>query len=116
MEQEVFNGRTYSSEPSFCGYLDYDNQGRQIEVTRNGSWVVATGEKIAFGSHVVVGNKSDLYKYSAQQHEKAAGSYSHEAMKAHKQGDNKLAKQLMDEKLHQLQLGMQDRITSRYLS
>lgn len=45
MKQVVFAGHEYS--PTILGYLDYDSLGRQVEVTGNGTWVVATGEKIA---------------------------------------------------------------------
>ncbi len=45
MRQELFAGREYV--PPVLAYLDYDSLGRQIEVTGNGTWVVATGEKIA---------------------------------------------------------------------
>ncbi len=45
MQQEVFSGHEY--RPAILGYLDWDSWGRQIEVTSNGTWVVATGEKIA---------------------------------------------------------------------
>lgn len=53
IKEHVFYGHEFSSPqaqeqtsaPKF-GYLDYDTQGRQIEVTANGKWVVGTGERI----------------------------------------------------------------------
>lgn len=45
MRNEIFSGNEYTSP--ILAYLDYDSIGRQIEVTGNGTWVVATGEKIA---------------------------------------------------------------------
>lgn len=52
IKEHVFYGHEFPSSqaqgqntPKF-GYLDYDTQGRQIEVTANGNWVVGTGERI----------------------------------------------------------------------
>lgn len=47
LRDRVFHGREYGPPPVRFGYLDHDSQGRQVEVTGNGTWVVASGEKIA---------------------------------------------------------------------
>lgn len=44
MEQEVFNGRTYSSEPSFCGY--YNSDGTYHWTTTNEDTDLETGKVV----------------------------------------------------------------------
>jgi len=49
LKDKVFNGVEFAGGrlPEGESYIDHDTQGREIEVTSSGTWVVATGERIA---------------------------------------------------------------------